>query len=102
MHIVKEYREMFPDEYIDVAQIAQQERRNQRTAFAEMPKKSLVKGGGNPFVERALIKWPVTLYNLLHMRMSDEEKNWLFSEEDRRGVRWFARKYPEFKLVDKI
>ena len=100
--IVAQYRAIFPQEYMDVAQIAKQERLSQRTKFAEMPKGSATKGGGTPYVERALIKWPLTLYNLLNMKLVDEEKSYLFSDKDRRGIRWFAKKYPEFRIADKI
>ena len=100
--IVKQYKDVFPQEYIDVAYIARQERNEQKTKFAEMPKASFMKGGGNPFIERALIKWPITLYNLLHMRLSQVEKEYLFNDKSKVGLRWFARKYPEFRIADRI
>ena len=100
--IVAQYKAVFPQEYIAVMQIAKQERLMQRTKFDEMPKKSLVKGGGAPFVERALVKWPETLYNLIHMKLTQKEKDYFFQDKDKRGLRWFARTYPEFKVADHI
>ena len=102
LKIVKDYKAVLPQEYIDVALVATHERNEQRTKFAEMPKASLVKGGGTPFVERALIMWPVTLYNLLNMRLTQDEKDYLFHSKDKRGLRWFARKFPEFKVASQI
>ena len=100
--IVQQYKNLFPQEYLDVVEIVKQERLNQRTQFADMPKGSMAKGATTPMVERALIKWPVTLYNLMGMKLTEEEKNYLFSDKDKKGLRWFAKKYPEFKLADKI
>ena len=102
LKIVKDYKDVLPQEYLDVAFEVTQERNEQKTQFAEMPHTSITKGGGTPFIERALIMWPVTLYNLLNMRLTQEEKDYLFHSKDKRGLRWFARKFPEFKVAHKI
>ena len=89
--IVDYYKRLFPDEYWLVIKQISENRKNQVNKFASIK--------GNDFVERALMETPETLNSMFDLRLADNEK---LEFKSKKGIRWFANAYPEFRLAEKI
>jgi len=89
--IVKDYIEMFPEEFCLAVRQIKRNRDNQRTKFAELKK--------TDFVERGLIEVPQTLNSMFYSQLTEDEMEEL---RTKKGIRWFANTFPVFKLAEKI
>lgn len=89
--IVDYYKRLFPGEYWAVIEQVKKNRDNQMNQFGSIK--------GNDFVERALVETPETLNAMFDLRLDDSET---LEFKSKKGMRWFANAYPEFKLAEKI
>lgn len=89
--MVKNYKKLFPEEFALVVEQIKLNRKTQRDKFATLQK--------TVFVERALIETPETLNTMFNLRLTDKEKKEFGSKK---GVRWFAKTFPMFKLAEKV
>lgn len=89
--LVKTYKELMPDEYNAVKSIVKEKRNNQ------------IKGGDmtgvSDYIERPICEYSEVLADILTAGLSVDELN-EFKAKD--GTRWFARRFNEFSLVEKI
>ena len=85
------YVEVFPEEFEQFKKGVAISRAKQRTKFAEAK--------GTDFVQRRLYEVPSTLWGAFRSAITDEELRWLQSKE---GGRWFAKKYPVFRVTEKV
>jgi DNA replication protein DnaD len=88
--IVKDYKELFPDEYNSVVEYLKKKRVNTKK-FAEVK--------GSDIVQRLLYEIPETLQTILSSRLNEDEKKWF---ESVTGGRWFADNFREFVLAEKL
>lgn len=88
---VDEYKKLFPIEYAMFLKQMEMNKLNTYNKFAEIK--------GTDALERKLIEYPETLYTILYDKLSPEGLAWLTTKK---GARWFARKFPEFKVATKI
>lgn len=93
--IVENYKMLFPDEFVLTIRQVALNRKAQRDKFASL-KKGKFKAD---FVERALVETPETLNSMFDLRLTDDEK---IEFKSKRGIRWFAKEYPMFKLAERI
>lgn len=91
--ITSQYRKLFPQEYADMVAIVKQKRSDTVTKFAE------IKGLKNEIISRKLGEMPSTLFQLFQIKFTDEEKVWFKTKE---AMRWFYRRYPEFRVTKEI
>jgi len=90
--IVELYKKTFFVEYNEVVKIIKEKRKNQK-------KETAATNGNIDVLERALIEYPETLFNILQNRLSPPALLWL---TNKKGVRWFAKTFKEFSLATKI
>lgn len=88
---VKDYFEMFPEDWELVKPEIEKMRQNKVTDFAEL------KGSDN--VKRALFAVPEKLSSMIGLKL-DEEERLLFTEKE--NARWFAKEYPQFRITKEI
>lgn len=50
------------------------------------------------YYEQRLMEWPENLFYLLYGKLTEEERKYLFSKK---GIRWAAREFPEYRLPEK-
>jgi len=87
-NIVRDYREMFPEDYdLDLKEI-ESIRANLKTQFAEVQKTHAVK--------RALYTVGTKLDNMFIQVLTEDEQKELSTVE---GGRWFAKEFPQFSLT---
>ena len=54
-------------------------------------------GKGMDFLERAILEYPETLFNLFKNNFELTDWQFLNSKE---GARWFARRFPQYKIAE--
>ena len=87
--IVRDYREMFPEEYeLDIKAI-EEDRVNLKTKFAEVQKTHAIK--------RALYSIGTKLDAMFLQALTRDEQKELSTVE---GGRWFAKEFPQFSLTN--
>lgn len=91
IEIVKAYSEVFFDEYEAVVSYLKKKRNNRNNNFAEIK--------GNDYVVRSLYEIPETLDNIIQTKLDDKDKQFLKSKE---GGHWFVKKFPQFRITEKI
>lgn len=89
--IVDMYKELYPDEYINVVEQIKFTRENVIDEFASSKVDSTI--------ERALFELPETLYNLITMKLTPEEANEFSSKKE---AREFAKNHPEFCIPESL
>lgn len=95
--LVAEYKKLFPGEYKQFLESNRLriEGLDYNNDFAEIR--------GSQHVVRHLFEIPETLYHAFLRGLTDEELDWLYSrnqyEKDRKGLAWFIREFPEFKVT---
>lgn len=89
--LVDEYKKIFPMEYAMFLKQMEINRLNTFNKFAEVKHTDAI--------ERKIVEYPETLYVILLDKLSSEEFTWFSSKE---GARWFAKKYPEFRVATKL
>lgn len=89
--LVEEYKKIFPQEFYAFEQQMKRNFYEQSNDYGEIK--------GSDMVERKLVEYPETLYAILMQKLSQEDFVWFSSKK---GVRWLAKKHPEFKVVNKI
>lgn len=89
---VKAYEDIFVYEF-NQFKVGIREKRNQLRdqKFGETK--------GMDFVDRVLYEVPVTLYEIFIRRLSPDDMKQLKSKK---GARWFAKAFPEYRIVEKI
>ena len=88
---VKDYIQMFPEEFEAFKKAHRIKVDMQANKFASSERDSMV--------ERALHDVPETLYSSLRLKLNDDEFNYFPSKA---GARWFAKKYPVFAVAKEI
>lgn len=78
---------MYSAEFKQFKTMMNQKRNSLKGNFAELP--------GADYIERALLEYPETLYELFRMRLEVEDWKYLDSKE---GLYWFGRTFPVFAL----
>ena len=89
--IVKGYAKAYPDEFEAFKKGVKQKLYIQRDKFASTKNMD--------FVIRGLYEIPETLLGLLKLKLTMDE--WKFYES-KEGGRWFAKKFKEFAIAEKI
>lgn len=94
---VKDYIDLFPDEY----RIFKEQVMKNRSALAD-ENFGVASGSGNDM--RALFEMPVVLHDMITNALTGDELAWFkYGGNDKReGGRWFATAFPAFRLPDKI
>ena len=86
--IVRDYRDMFPEEYELDLKAIEQDRANLKTKFAEVGKTYAIK--------RALYSMGTKLDTMFTQALTVDEQKELSTVE---GGRWFAKEFPQFSLT---
>lgn len=95
--IVDNYIKLFPRDYATVVDGIELTRKTYDDDYAS------AKLSGAPDM-RALFEIPVDLSEMLIMQLSEEEMEWFKAGglDRKEGGRWFARKFPQFRLTATI
>lgn len=88
---VKDYQEMFPDEYRDLLIVIENQRQNLKSEFAEME--------GTHMIKRALFTISEKLSQMIGMKLTEEERNMF---KDKEAQRWFCKEFPQFAVTKEI
>lgn len=88
---VKDYQEMFPEEYRDLLKVIETQRQNLKTEYAEME--------GTHMIKRALFTISEKLSQMIGMKLTEAERQ-LF--KDKEAQRWFCREFPQFSITKEI
>lgn len=94
--LVKEYIRNFPQEYELFKQAVAVKRSLQDKSTGALK--------GDHVLYRPLIEYPETLYGIINLGLTAEEKKEFDASEKgvSTGARWFAKEFPDFRIVDKI
>lgn len=88
---VKDYQDMFPEEYAQLMIAIQEQRDNLQTDMAEIK--------GTNILKRALSTVSERLHMMIGKKITPEEqKEWDSIEVQR----WFCKQFPQFSLTKKI
>lgn len=90
--IVKEYETNFSAEFEMFKQSIRKKRDAQLSATGDMTKTTDI-------VQRPIVETPATLWGLIQMRLDDGEFKWLLTHK---GIRWFAKRFSQYKIIEKI
>lgn len=102
--LVKQYKELFADEYEACKLQVKRNRENQINDTGDMSKHT-------DFINRPLLEYPETLEAMFQLKFNEDERNIFYNPLNNKVKklnssieihRWFAKKYPEFSLVKKI
>ena len=92
---VKEYSRLFPQEYKSFLSSVRIKEDNRINDFAEFK--------GSDQIVRHLFDMPENLYFTLQQLLQDHELDWFFGRGDynnnRAGIRWFIKEFPQFKIT---
>lgn len=90
--IVSDYERLFVEEF-------QNFKDQMITKKDRMTEKFGVIMKGDDFITRVLYEVPETLDFCIKQALAEDEMSWL---QTKTAARWFARRFPEFALPDKI
>lgn len=90
--LTEEYKKVFPQDYENVKEYV-------KLIKANMIDEDFGEIKGEHAVERRLFELPELLYASLVKSLSDKHLKWF---KTKTGHRWFARRYGEFKVVNKV
>jgi hypothetical protein len=85
---VKDYQNMFPEEYQKLMLIIEQQRQNLQSEYAEIP---ATKG-----IKRALFSVSEKLSAMIGLKLTQEER---IEFKDLQAQRWFCKEFPQFSLT---
>ena len=88
---VKDYFEMFPEDWELVKPEIEKMRQNKSSDFAEL--------SGNHSIRRALFSIPEKLSSMIGLKLDLEERQ-MFTQKE--NARWFAQEYPQFRITNEI
>ena len=88
---VKDYFEMFPEDWELCKLDIEYQRQNLKTDFAELE--------GTQSLQRALFSVPEKLSILISKKLSDEERQ-LFTQKE--NARWFADEFSQFRITSNV
>lgn len=88
--IVEQYIKQFSEEYRIFQRAMDMKRSMTRDEYASVDGSDEMRG---------ILEMPETLSTMLIMDLNEEETEWFTTKA---GARWFARKFPAFKLPDVI
>lgn len=88
---VKDYFEMFPEDWELVKPEIEKMRQSKITDFAEL--------NGTHAVKRALFSLPEKLSAMIGQKLTLEERH-LFTQVE--NARWFAKEYPQFNITSNV
>lgn len=88
---VKDYFEMFQEDWLLVKPDIEKARGNKINDFAELK--------DTHGVRRALFMLPEKLSTMIGMKLTDHERS-LFTEKE--NARWFATEFPQFNLTSHV
>ena len=90
--MVKDYKQNFAAEYDIFHRIMQKKQANQKDDFSSLDKASTL-------LEQSMLEYPETLYYIFQKFLDEDDWNYFNSKK---GVRWFARRFPEFRIAKKV
>lgn len=92
---VEEYVRLFPQEYEAFQRSHRAKEDNKKNDFATF--------GSTEQIVRHLFDLPEVLHHSIRKLLTDEEYDWLYSrnayEKNRKGLTWFVRTFPQFKIT---
>lgn len=88
--LVTEYEQVFKAEYDAFLIGMRQKKALQDNAFAET---------GMDVAERLLFEVPATLHSMFSSRLSIEDMEYFNSKK---GARWFAKTFPQYRVSEKV
>lgn len=93
--VVQQYIKLFPTEYESFLISTRKKTDNLVNEFAELKQSDQM--------VRHLFDLPLTLHNLIQIKLTDEEYDWLYArnsyEKTQGGLLWFVRSFPQFKIT---
>lgn len=94
--IVAQYKKLFPDEYNALVSYLKEKRKINKDQFGTINGPNPLKATGA--LERVMFEIPVTLDNMLAVKLTTEENQW---RKEKDYARWFQNKFKEFISSDK-
>lgn len=96
IQIVDKYKVAYSDEFSHFIVSMKQQRDSMHNKFGATK--------GDNALERKILELPENLVIMLRAGLSDDEYTWLFNPRDPKclGIKWFARKFPEFQAAEKL
>lgn len=91
--LVTDYQNIFPDEFSEFRKAIKTKQDMASDKFAA------VQNTNNQIIERVLFEIPETLYGIFLVRLEEQEMKYLDSKE---GSRWFAKKFPQYRVAQKF
>ena len=88
---VKDYQQMFPQEYKDLILVIEQQRQNLTNEYAEFE--------GTHTIKRALFTISEKLSQMIGMKLTEEERQ-MFKEKE--AQRWFCKEFSQFAITKEI
>lgn len=90
---VRDYQEMFPQDYKNLMKAIEYSRQNLKTQYAEMPD---TRGGSDM---RLLFEIDEKLSTMIGMKLTHDE---VAEFRDTENTRWFAKEFPQFAIAKSI
>ena len=90
--VVDAYKQFYPDDYKVVVKIVKEKRLNLKNRFGDITKQM-------DTMKRRLTEYPETLFFLLNKILSEDEMKYFSSLK---GHHWFANRFPEFRITEKV
>lgn len=88
--LVEEYERLFPAEFTQF-QVGMRAKKAQGSVNGAIK--------GMDYIERLVCEWPETLDTVFKKQLSPDDEAWLYTKE---GIRWFARKFPQYSVIQKV
>lgn len=88
---VKDYQEMFPEEYRDLLIVIENQRQNLKNEYAEFE--------GTHAIKRALFTISEKLSQMIGMKLSEDERQMF---RDKEAQRWFCKEFPQFAITKEV
>ena len=88
---VKDYQDMFPNEYQGLLKVIENQRQNLKTEYAELE--------GTHMIKRALFTVSEKLSQMIGMKLTEAERQMF---KDKEAQRWFCREFPQFSLTREV
>lgn len=92
---VRQYTQMFPSEYKAFLKSHRVKEHNKINEWADFK--------ASDQMVRHLLDMPETLYFALKQSLTTEEMDWLYGKNThfgkREGIKWFMKRFPQFKIT---
>ena len=90
--ITENYMRLFPEEMLDFKKGVRDKQKDLTHRLGKL-------GKGDDMIERILLEYPETLYNLFMAKLTPEEITYF---QSKRCARWYAKTYKDFRVAEKI